>query len=65
MTRTMFATAVGIALGFALIFDGFGSMLIVALFAAIGFVIAKAIAGDIDVAQYVRGAGASRDRQRR
>jgi hypothetical protein len=51
----MFATAVGIALGFALIFDGFGSMVIVALFGAIGFAIAKAIAGDIDVARYVRG----------
>lgn len=55
MTRTMFATAVGIALGFAVIFDGFGPMLIVALFGAIGFVIAKAVAGDIDVARYVRG----------
>jgi uncharacterized membrane protein len=54
MTRTMFATAVGIALGFALIFDGFGSMIIVALFGAIAFVIAKIAVGDIDVARYVQ-----------
>jgi hypothetical protein len=50
----MFATAVVIALGFALIFDGFGSMIIVALFGAIAFVIAKIAVGDIDVARYVQ-----------
>jgi hypothetical protein len=61
----MFATAVGIALGFALIFDGFGPMLIVALFGAIGFVIGRAVTGELDVARYVRGAGATRDHQRR
>jgi hypothetical protein len=60
MTRTIFGTAVGMALGFALIFGGFGPMLVVALFAVIGFVVAKVVAGDIDISQYVRGTRGNR-----
>ncbi|MBE7195120.1 MAG: DUF2273 domain-containing protein [Gordonia polyisoprenivorans] len=53
MTRTMFGTVVGLALGYAVIFGSFGDMLVIALFAAIGFVVAKVLDGDIDVSRYV------------
>lgn len=55
MTRAMFGTAVGVALGLALVFAGFGAMLIVALSAAVGFVVAKVTAGEIDVVRYLQG----------
>ncbi len=55
MTRTMLGTIVGLVLGLALAFGTFGQMLIVALFAAIGFVIAKVLDGDIDLSPYLTG----------
>jgi ABC-type sulfate transport system permease component len=55
MTRSTLGTLVGLALGFALAFGNFGQMLIVALFAAIGFVVAKILDGDLDLNQYVSG----------
>jgi hypothetical protein len=51
----MFAIAVGMALGFALMFGGFGTMFVVALFGAIAFVIVKVAVGDVDVARYIQG----------
>jgi hypothetical protein len=59
ISRTALGLVVGLALGFVLVFAGFGEMLIVALFGAIGFVIAKIIEGDLDLARYV----SSRDRR--
>ena len=41
----------GAILGFALIVEGFGEMLIVALFAALGWLVASVIAGTIDVGE--------------
>ena len=55
MTRTTFGTLVGLALGFALAFGSFGDMLIVALFGALGFGIAKIIAGELDLSPYLSG----------
>lgn len=55
MTRSTLGVLVGLALGFALAFGSFGQMLIVALFAAIGFVVAKILDGDLDLSQYVSG----------
>jgi ABC-type sulfate transport system permease component len=52
MTRSTIGIGVGIALGFAVAFGSFGQMLIVALFTAIGFVVAKVLDGDVDVSQY-------------
>ena len=49
MNRVSLATIVGLVLGLALIFGNFGDMLIVALFGAIGYLIAKAIDGDLDL----------------
>ena len=55
MTRTLIGTVVGLALGFALAFGSFGQMLIVALFAAIGWGIAKVLGGEVDLAPYLTG----------
>lgn len=38
----------GLALGFVFIFLGFGDMLIVALFGAIGLLVVKAVQGDLE-----------------
>ncbi|MEO6500655.1 MAG: DUF2273 domain-containing protein [Jatrophihabitantaceae bacterium] len=60
MNRSTLGVLVGLALGFALVFGDFGKMLIVALFAAIGFVVAKILDGDLDLSQYVSGQRSSR-----
>lgn len=60
MNRSTLGTLVGLALGFALAFGDFGQMLIVALFAAVGFVVAKILDGDLDLSQYVSGRRTSR-----
>ncbi len=60
MTRSTIGTLVGLALGFALAFGNFGQMLIVALFALVGFVVAKILDGDLDLSQYVSGRRTSR-----
>jgi hypothetical protein len=53
MTRTTLGTIIGLALGLALAFGSFGQMLIVALFAAAGFVVAKVLDGDLDLSPYL------------
>lgn len=53
---------VGLILGFTLVIDGFGSMLIVALIGAIGWVVGKVLEGEIDLTEYLSG---SRARGRR
>ncbi|GAA2593438.1 hypothetical protein GCM10010399_25070 [Dactylosporangium fulvum] len=52
MNHIVFGTAVGMALGFALAFGSFGQMLIVALFAALGFGAAKVLSGEVDLGSY-------------
>jgi hypothetical protein len=53
MNRTALATITGLILGLALVFGNFGDMLIVALLGAIGFVIAKILDGEMDVAGWL------------
>ena len=53
MTRTTLGVVIGLALGLALAFGSFGQMLIVALFAIIGFVVAKVLEGDLDLGSYL------------
>ena len=53
MTRTTLGVVIGLALGLALAFGSFGQMLIVALFAVIGFVVAKVLEGDLDLGSYL------------
>ena len=55
MTRTNMGILVGLLLGLAFILGGFGNMLIVALFAAVGFVVAKVLDGELDLAPYLSG----------
>ena len=51
-TRTALGTVVGLGLGFAVVFASFAEMLLVALFAAIGYLVARAVDGDLDLARY-------------
>lgn len=53
MTRTTLGVVVGLALGLAVAFGSFGQMLIVALFAVIGFIVAKVLDGDLDLSPYL------------
>ncbi len=53
---------VGLLLGLALAFDGFGSMLIVAFCGAVGYVVMKVVQGEIDLTPYL-GGGANRTRR--
>jgi hypothetical protein len=53
MKRTTLGILTGLALGLALAFGSFGQMLIVALFAIIGFVVAKVLDGDLDLGAYL------------
>ncbi len=53
MTRTTVGVVIGLALGLAPAFGSFGQMLIVALFAVIGFVVAKVLEGDLDLSPYL------------
>ena len=56
----LIGVAVGLALGFALAFGSFGQMLIVALFAAIGYGVSKFFAGEVNLAPYVQGRRSNR-----
>lgn len=51
MSRSTLGLLVGLALGYAAIFGGFGDMLIVALIAGAGFLVGKALDGDLDLTQ--------------
>ena len=53
MNRTALATLTGLILGLVLVFGDFGDMLIVALFGAIGYGIARVLDGDVDVAGWL------------
>jgi hypothetical protein len=62
MTRTFLATLVGLILGLAFVFGSFADMLIVALFGAIGYGIAKVLDGDLDVQDLLSKARESTNR---
>jgi hypothetical protein len=55
MPRTTLGVLIGLALGFAIAFGSFGDMCIVALFAALGFGVAKVVEGDLDLTPYLSG----------
>jgi hypothetical protein len=57
MQPTIVGLFVGLLLGLALAFDGFGSMLIVAFCGAIGYVVMKVVQGEIDLTPYLGGGG--------
>jgi hypothetical protein len=53
MNRTALATLTGLILGLAVVFGGFGDMLIVALLGAIGYGIARVLDGDLDLTAWL------------
>lgn len=53
MRTTQFGLLLGAIFGFTLVSQGFGEMLIVILIAAIGWVIASVLAGDLDVGELI------------
>ena len=55
MQTTAIGLFVGLILGLALAFEGFGDMLIVAFCGALGFVVMKVVEGEIDLTEYVNG----------
>ncbi len=55
MQTTTIGLFVGLILGLALAFEGFGDMLIVAFCGALGFVVMKVVEGDLDLTEYING----------
>ncbi len=55
MQPTIVGLFVGLLLGLALAFGGFGSMLIVAFCGAVGYVVMKVVQGEIDLTPYLGG----------
>lgn len=55
MQTTTVGLFVGLILGLALAFEGFGAMLIVAFVGALGYLAAKVVAGELDLSEYVGG----------
>ncbi|WP_306364447.1 hypothetical protein [Nocardia sp. CC227C] len=62
MNATTISLAVGIALGFAMAFGGFGAFAIVLVFAGLGLLVGRWLDGEIDLAGLIRSA---QDRSRR
>ncbi|SEF69412.1 hypothetical protein SAMN05216223_101754 [Actinacidiphila yanglinensis] len=65
MSMAVIGLAVGMALGFAGWFGGFGAFLLVAALGAVGFVAGKFLDGDIEPGEFFRTRDRDRDRDRR
>ncbi len=64
MRSTHVGLLFGALLGLALILEGFGDMLIVALFGGLGWLAARILQGDVDLNELVsRGRGSARPRR--
>ena len=55
MQPTVVGLFVGLILGLAVVLEGFGEMLIVALCGAFGLLVMKVVEGEIDVTEYLGG----------
>jgi hypothetical protein len=55
MQPTVVGLFVGLLLGLALAFEGFGAMLIVAFCGAVGYLVMRVVEGEIDLTQYLSG----------
>lgn len=53
MSRAYLGTLVGVALGLAWAFGGFGRMLLVAFVVLVGYLVGKVLDGDIDINRLV------------
>jgi hypothetical protein len=55
MTTPTIGLLLGAVLGAVLVLDGLGSMLVVALAAAIGWVVGRVVDGELDLTAYLGG----------
>ena len=55
MRSSQVGLVLGALLGLALVLEGFGEMLIVALIAAIGWIVARVAEGELDLTEYLSG----------
>ena len=55
MQSTVIGLFVGLLLGIAFAFEGFGDMLIVAFFGALGVLVVKVVEGEVDLTDYING----------
>lgn len=60
MSPSVMGVLIGIALGFAAAFGGFGAFAIVAILAVVGFVVGKVVEGDLDLSPYLSGRNRTR-----
>ena len=56
MSATTLCLLVGLALGFAAAFGGFGALLIVLLFGLVGLLVGRWLDGELDLAALIRSA---------
>ncbi|MGW1738798.1 hypothetical protein ACWCPQ_08295 [Nocardia sp. NPDC001965] len=63
MNATSICLAVGLALGFAAAFGGFGAFAIVLVFAAAGLLVGRWLDGEVDLDALRRNIGRTRDRR--
>lgn len=65
MSLSVVGLAVGIALGFAGYFGGFGAFVIIAALGLIGFLVGRYLEGDLDPGDFFRPRERGRDRDDR
>ncbi|HEY9391053.1 MAG TPA: hypothetical protein VIR27_14980 [Mycobacteriales bacterium] len=65
MKPSLIGVVVGIALGFAGAFGGWGAFLIVGLLTAVGYLVGRVVQGDLDLTPYLSGRTSARERSRR
>lgn len=65
MSMAVVGLIVGMALGFAGYFGGFGAFLLVAALGAVGFVAGRLVEGDFDLGDFFRPRGGAGDDRRR
>ena len=65
MQPTVTGLFVGLLLGIAQAFGGFGDMLIVAFFGALGYLVMKVVEGELDLTDYLGGSSRRRQEARR
>lgn len=65
MRNSTVGILLGAFLGYVLVVADFSDMLVVALFALVGWVVARVIAGDLDLAEYFNRNERSADPARR
>ncbi|MBZ4321669.1 hypothetical protein [Streptomyces huiliensis] len=63
MSMAVVGLIVGMALGFAGYFGGFGAFLLVAALGVVGFVVGRFLEGDLELGDFLRPRDRDRDRE--